>query len=386
MDSPEGVNGILSGEGGINLIREKTFTPELRTLVHRVLENEPLTDPVRDQSPVRDRDEILLRLTRLLYATGLLLDNSDVNPAFDPVMLADSARSIGLENAIIAHCRERLAERGFPGFALMSYNPSRKGFVPAISNLTRYSADEVVIGAKDPLFREIRESLRGTALSVDSIVSDPFKEKLFSPVDGLERSPIYFIITDYLTVSVAEEIRVADSEAIYPFIPTGILMLEVGESHGANPDASRVFESIMGFLPIFLFPVLRISPLSFSSPDTYDDITDTYHLVEFLALLFMYNREGMGYLIRIHEDQPQSAYISRYLVVRLSKILRADSAVIHLSSNRIVVLTRIQHQQRLYELLDEYRRLFGKDLRIDLFHPADFKNEKDLVRAIILEE
>lgn len=386
MDTPKGINGKLSGEDGINLIREKTFTPELRSLVHRVLENEPFAEHGRDQTPVRDRDDILLRLTRLLYATGLLLDNSDINPALDPVMLSNSARTIGLGNAVITHCRERLAERGFPGFALMSYNPSRKGFVPAVSHLTRYSADAVVIGAKDPLFREIRESLRGTVLSVDSIVSDPFKEKLFSPVQGIERYPLYFIITDYLTVSVAEELRIPDSEAVYPFVPTGICMLEVGESHGALPDAGRVFESISGFLPIFLFPVSHIYPLSFSSPDTYDDITDTYHLVEFLALLFMYNREGMGYLIRIHEDQHQTAFISRYLVVRLSKILRADSAVIHLSSNRIVVLTRIHYQKRIHELLDEYRRLLGRELRIDMFHPVDFTNEKDLMRSIILEE
>ena len=388
-EDPEGhESGKPRDPDEINIIREKTFTPEFRDLVERVIHHDSSEPGALDAGALPEDpadDEVILGLHRLYYNTRNLLDNQDINTAFDPFDLAHGPGAGTITDSMREYIRDRMEELTFENFAVFRYDISQKCYLPAWSNLARYDAGSLMISLHDRLFKRILSSPDGVVIAGADIQNDPYLGKVFTAREGGTRSPAFFILLSDISGELSFEMAEAGREVVAPFLPSGLLMIELLDDAGnASPAPIAGLLRKRLSIPFYLADESGAGLLSF---DNFEKLSNPYSIMEYFFNIFLLTPGSVGIRLKIHAGGDAAVlYIMKYIISKLSGALSSDSALIQASNNRLLILTHRSHVDRLRRVIDEYIGLFRGGLRVIEFRSEDFSDSASLIQEIILKD
>lgn len=370
----------------LNLLREKTFTPELKRLVDRVRENEPIgaDEPLEDAAAPLDEEELQVRLARLYYQASNILDRRGINISFNPFDLKETLAAPNIRSSLVEYIIAQMAHLSLPSFALLSYGIENKGFVPIEHNLTLYRADNIIVSLHDNLFKRILAAADGLILGAAELAEDPYLAKIFSPKEGSTARPVYFIQLSALVSEVTRELLVSSTLDVSPFLPSSMLMIEMpARSEYAGADA--ITAAVRRKLSIPFFLLNDSLSLVFSS-ERYDDLDYTYRVLDYLFTIFLIQRDRAGLSISsAAAENPNMSFLIKYIISKLSHDLYADSAIVHILKNRLLILTRDDCITPIKEIIKGYNDLIKGQFNIVEFYPADFQYPLEIIQKIIID-
>jgi hypothetical protein len=370
----------------LNLLREKTFNPELRQLVDRVRDNEPAQgtfDNEQERIDAVSEDDLRLRLYRLYYRARVLHDNREMNVAFNPFEAMDSSSPVSILDSLSVYIMDRMMQMSLSPFALLSYSIIEKGYIPSVHNLERYQVENIVIGLRDRLFRAILGSDEGVIIEADELQDDPFMGKIFSLHEGEDPRALYFVLLSCLSSGIAREFQDQNSDAITPFLPSAILMIELPlqtEPHNRGSIFSMLRKRLA--LPFFL---LNDNQSLVFMTEGYEDMDYSYHVMDYLFTVFLLARDGIGISIKLKsKDETSRTFLMKYILSQLSYKLHADSVLLHMIKGHLIILTREGFVDLIKSLIGEYNRLFNDQFSVVEFKPSEFKDSLEVINRIIL--
>lgn len=370
----------------INILREKTFTPELRDLVARVIRHDSSEPDIPDPyTGLEDQPEedIILRLHRLFYNTRNLIDNQDINTAFDPFDLQHGAGTGSLDDSVQEYIRDQMADLSFDNLAIFRYDKAQKCFLPDWQNLARYDAGSLMISLHDRLYKKLLSSPDGIILNVADIQNDPYLSKIFIPAGAGTRTPAYFILLSDIYAELSFEIAAPGTEVVASFLPSGLLMIELfDDAENVNPAPIANLLRKRLSVPFFIADVMGAKILSF---ENLDKLSNPYSVLEYYFNIFLLMPDGVGLRLDLNASGNGSMlFIMKYILSRLNAVLSADSALIQMVNESLLILTHRSCIERIRNVIDEYIGLFSGSLSLLEFQGGDFPDSASLIQKIVL--
>ncbi len=383
---PEGWEGEHADTESVNIIRNKTFNPELRRLVERVRDNEPgeahlSQDPVTGQRP--GAEELEMELYRLYYRARTLRDNLNVNISFNPFDLQSNLASMDMPEAMFAHMAEEMKALSYPSFAILRYDIERKGFVAARHVLERHDAGNIIISLRDGIFLEMLGAGEGIIVDENAIRNDSFLAKRFMPVDGSEARPLYFTALSTLGDLVGRELDTGETAFPLPFLPSSILMAELPPGEGRR-DPADIHEALRRKIALHAFLLCDDDSRS-RSHFTCDDVESTYTVLDYLFSVFFLRKDCVCIsVVSRGRDRPGTGYLVKYIIAKTKRMLSSDSTIIHLLKNRLIFIVPASSRDGMRELVAEFNRLFQDRFSMREYRPADFPDSRDIIMNLVL--
>lgn len=382
----ESLEGKSRDTESANIIRNKTFNPELRRLVERVRDNEPGEVPL-SQDPVAGKgpgaEELEMELYRLYYRARTLRDNLNVNISFNPFDLQSSLSSMDMPEAVFAHMAEEMKALSYPSFAILRYDIGRKGFVATRHALERHDAGNIIISLRDGIFLEMLGAGEGIIVDENAIRNDSFLAKRFMPVDGSEARPLYFTALSTLGDMVGRELDSGDTACPLPFLPSSILMAELPPGEGRR-DPADIHEALRRKIALHAFLLCDDDSRS-RSHFTCDDVGSTYTVLEYLFSVFLLRKDCVCVSVLSRgRDRPGTGYLVKYIIAKTKRMLSSDSTIIHLLKNRLIFIVPSSSLDGMRVLMAEFNRLFEDRFSMKEYRPAEFSDPRDIVMNLVL--
>lgn len=142
----------------VNIIRERTFTPELRDLVSRITRNEdqedegeviipsPQVETKEDMGP----NELLKALHRLFYEVKNMNELNDIHPYFHYGPVINKGGRLETGKQIFDALSSSIPE--FSGYAVLQLDMKMNAYVPVFSMMENGALNDLIIGFHDLLF------------------------------------------------------------------------------------------------------------------------------------------------------------------------------------------------------------------------------------------
>jgi len=374
-----------TGQNGINVVRNKTFNPEFRQLVNRVMGKE--IDPGNNLSDINEIDdlseeELLRRLYRLYYMNKSVIDNQEINVSFKPFDVTRGIIKAGASDALAGYIKNQIQKISYNAFAVLAYSVPLKGYIPIIHNLEHYAVENIVISIKSKLFNTIFSSSEGIIIDSGSIHDDFFLDKLFQVRDG-KSWPLYFVMLSSLTSELERELAIPGRKIVSPFLPSAICMVEIRESD--TPKEPRQITNILKrrlSVPLFLINNDLSQDLSLKS---FKGLSNSFHLLDYFFTVFLIKKDNVGINIKLsRQSDSTTAFLMKYIISKLNYILPSDSAIIHILRNQLLILTKSVYIDPITNIVDSHNNLFDEKLKIYKFYPKDYDDSIKIIQEFIL--
>lgn len=371
----------------LNILRERTFNPELRKLVDRIRVHEPSSDQ-RESNATANVDELSeedlqLYLYRLYYKARNLQDNLEMNISFNPFKEIDSSSTSDNKLLLANNLKDMMRHLSFSRFALLSYDMPAKGYIPKLYDLEGFDVDNIVISLKDDLFQKIMASRDGIIIDSASRRNDAYMEKIFAVSDTREDEALYFIMINYIVDGILEELSENSASNISSFLPSALLMIAVPET-AAMPipsDIARIARERIS-LPLFLLNDYRSFVISLKR---FDDLALIFDIVEYFFTLFLLKKDRVGISLHVQKSSGTNMqYMMKYIISKLKNKLFSDSVIINVLKDSLIILTEKSYVKVMSQIFDEFNTLFKDSFIISEFHAADYTDAYDMIQKIII--
>lgn len=370
----------------LNLLRERTFNPELRRLVDRIRVNEPSPGQQESASGIDElsEDELQLNLYRLYYKARNISDNNEINISFDPFKMIDEAPSRDIKESLAAHLTSMMRHLSLSPFALLSYDITSKGYIPSVHDFEGDMAGNIVISLKDGLFQKILSSRDGILVYADELRDDHYLNKIFGTRETGVSGPVYFIMINQIIEEVVRELSESGAGPVVSFLPSALLMILLQDNAAkAEPgDIARIARERLS-LPLFM---LNDNHSRVYSLQRYDDLSYIFSVLDYFFSLFLLKKDRVGVSLNVKSSAGTSMpFMMKYIIAKLNNKLYADSVIINVLKERLIILTESAHLEIINQIFEEYNKLFQDSFVMYEFRSADFKDSHEVIQKIIID-
>lgn len=327
----------------VNLIRNRTFNDELRSLVNKVSSHEkkPL-----DKTVNLNRKELIRSFHKLFYELKYLNDYNFLESEFNP-FLVDGASEF---NAGI-YIGEYLKKTGYSEFAVLEYQIENECFEVSFTSFDKKTASSIVIGFADKLFQNIISADNGFLLKREDIIIDKFlSRKFLQPVENNESAGFYFISFSFLTDNVRSNYCSKNSNPI----GTPILMINLNDKTTSD-DLKKIrvdLEKNLS-LPAFIYSDMASDQLVWPS------FQNLLYYIDYFQFFYSLRGGGSAYIINTNKFIHREILVSmKYLYSKFYKTLCNESVIFRISVNRIIILTLNSMIPILDKIMHEWNTLY----------------------------
>jgi len=371
----------------LNILRERTFNPELRQLVDRIRINEPSSGQA-EYSAITNVDELSyeelnLQLYRLYYKARNIQDNLDMNISFDPFKEIDNFPAADIRSSIAAQFTGMMRHLSFTPFALFSYDMTVKGYIPKIHNLEGFDVDNIIISLKDGLFQKLLSARDGIMIDSGMLRDDFYMEKIFSLPDDGEGRSLYFILINNIIEEVVTELSDNDVSNAPSFLPSALLMIVFMEG-GVIPEPVEIARIARERLSMPLY-VLNDKRSYVFSLERFDDLSYTFDILEFFFTLFLLKKDRVGISLHVQKTPGTNMqYMMKYIISKLNNKLCSDSVIINVLKDSLIILTEKPYVKTISGIFEEFNALFNDSFIINEFRASDYIDAHDIIQKIII--
>ncbi len=335
-----------------NILREKTFTPELRDLVKRATDNEPGSRA--GGAPVEEEDldsisgeDLIRRFYKLFYLAKNLEDNLEINSSFNPMELHDDVDT-DLSFAISEYIGRQLDRYGLSSYAILSFSIGDAAFVPAYSNLAT-GGENIAIGLSDRIYQEALASEDGIVITADDIHNNICIEKQLS-IHDVEPASVYVAPLSIFTSVLVAEMPFLDNSN--PVLPSSLILISLPEKRTLM-DAEAIARMIRRQLvvPLFMFEISLSGIVAI--PDDNGPAEQARDMSRIIQLALSQNNRVGAVISYSKNDSPEHYYLFRYSLARILSALTTINLVIHPVSTRAFVSFNSEEMDAFNKMLED---------------------------------
>ncbi len=328
----------------VNLIRNRTFNDELRSLVNKVSSHEKKPP---EKAGKQTRKELIKSFHKLFYELKYLDDYNIIESDFNP-FLVDGYSDF---NAGV-YIGEYLKKAGFSEFAVFEYQIENECFEVSITSFNEKTASSMVIGFADNLFQNIISAENGFLLNREEIKIDKFlARKFLQPVENNESAGLYFISFSFLNGKVQSRFCSQNSTPIC----TPILMIKLNAGTGSG-DLMKIrmdLEKNLS-LPSFIYSDMATDQLVWPS------FQNLLYYIDYFQFFFTLRGGGSAYIINTNKFIHREILVSmKYLYSKFYKTLCNESVIFRISVNRIMIFTLNSMIPVLDKIMNEWNILYN---------------------------
>lgn len=358
----------------INILRERTFTPELRSLVSRISRNEVVTggsEKETGESAPEDMgpNELLKALHSLFYEVKYMEELQNLHPAFHRTLFFDYGGS--------KDSRQRLLEimtsidSTLKWFALYAPDVRQKASLPAVLVPETPAGQNMIIGFHDPVFSALSEKIYILTADADTDVSKSLFQAFFDDNPG--GSVTFIDIDSFLLEGPDNDSLSSHEEKSSPLRNSLFLALFSG---GEPPSRELLIETLRGegMVPLLLLMAeSRQESNQFASGShSLEDIVTEFDMLYQVARR---KKNSAVAVIRAEAGQQNLALLS-FIATRLRKLVEGEKHIIDLWPGTLVLFLSAGDIALVEIVLKEMNSLFDDAFTLTRF-------EKDTGEGIL---
>ncbi len=352
-------------EEGTNLLREKTFTPELRELVSRISNNEdsgPGTiDDAGNIAPGRGPNELLRDLHQLFYEVKFSEGIDNTPPSIRQIrqiLEAEDSETIEAMNDILISLVP-----GYDGFAVFRLDTDAGAYVPVMQNHGNELINGLSVGLHDRLFGELQKpEIVVSASESEGALANGMLSRYLSDNGG--KSVTFVGLNHVFDQELSAESHAKDS--IYP----GHLVLAM------SCDAAFALEK--GILSILkkecLYHLLLLfADFTFPEESSGGAMASLQEIIKELEVLHQKNSAGHGGIILLIRGAPgKELYaVFSFLMVKLQKLTAEESVVIRIWSEMILCMVTPSEVPIIEIVIKEFNNAFDNAFQLKRIDDRD---------------
>jgi hypothetical protein len=344
-----------NGSGDVLLIRERTFTPDLRKLVNKVTGQSPDRTKERafndaEMAPVGPDitdEELLKKYHRLFYRTLHFKDRAHASGGYflstGNVSFDDSSL-----NQIIT---DELSKISSNGFALLSYSISQKSYIPFTNTITDIDIFKIFISLNDDICRLIQRSVDGIIISSDDVVRDPLLKKYFRQLHLPQNTRIYLNFYHNFYIDLPDSLTVFSPRPLFN-TASPLMIVKVRIEDSAHDVYTMIKSTISSCLLFYAANQIRL----FQETGT-GNFENLFRVLELYYTIFHSKKSGI--ILKITVDIKASLeyrYILSYLMLKLESHLSGSSMVYQPDRDMLLIFSATDDVQPVERLLNEYNQ------------------------------
>ncbi|HOP62993.1 MAG TPA: hypothetical protein PK358_12245 [Spirochaetota bacterium] len=340
-------------EAPVNILREKTFNPELSSLLGKIYSHEkvaaadvPVMDgyePSMKISLLQKCDDLIYRLKHEEEAASV---TSDFNPFSLDINVYDDIDDLN------DYIRAGLKQCGFSRFLIMKYNFRDAAFRTDLNMINDSLTADVFFSVRDHLFNQLYSTDQGCLLNYDTVKEDPFLyKKLGLLFEDDNRNREVFLVR-LCSIAGGNDVNPFTGENISLFEKyLSPLLIVISDDESGGKPASYYYNTLKMKMQIPFSLYVMKNLFSFDSAELSHG--DALLMLE----LFINSPAGkeMSRTILTLEDFSikENLFILKYLMSRIRKRLEINSFFMRISINKCILIASEEESSDIREIVDE---------------------------------
>ncbi len=335
----------------VNLLRQKTFTKELATLVNRIYGNEATeSESVKETASldIAEKNNLLMEFEKLIYSLKHKDEIAKTESQYNPFNLnIDVYDDI---DDIDDYLQKGIEQCGFNEFGLFKYILSESSFKFDRGLLDDFLKINCFFGLKDNLFKKgIPE--QGIIIKADSIKKDPFLKKKFSSNSESEENNSSFYLNRVLYC--CDKVFIKENSSNLSTIEeytSPLIMIKLPEE--LNIDAENIHKIIIKYISIPLAIYMgknRLIPVINDS-----NYENCFHLIELFQKTSHTSKLTWLILSGKEMSSMESFFMLKYFLSKIRLNAGINSLVMRVALNQIVLALPVENVEKIKKIIDDF--------------------------------
>ena len=336
----------------VNILREKTFNPELSSLLNKIYSHEKTSDtetPGTEKIDPGLKYTLLQKCDQLLYRLKHEADAAKVTSEFNPFSL-----DINVYDDIDDlddYIETGMKQIGFSRFLIMKYNFIDAAFRTDLNRIDEALTTDLFFSTKDPLFKGMYANNRGYILDYAAIDTDLFFKKKLETVfqSGDNNRVIYFVrlcsLCDDNGSLIIKNIMSSFEQYLSPILA---VIPDAGKEHYSENDFFEMLKRDMQ-IPFSLYAMKNRFNF-YSSEFSYEEALLMIELVMTSPAV-----KGMTRSILTLDNfsVKENMFILKLLLSRIRKQLERDSFFMRIGIDKCILVTSENEKKEISVMIDE---------------------------------
>ena len=337
----------------VNILREKTFNPELSSLLNKIYSHEKTSEV---EPPVTEEIDPVLKITLLHKCDQLLYTikheseaasvSSSYNPFTQDINVYDDIDDLN------EYIETGMRQSGFSRFLIMKYNFKDAAFRTDLNRIDKSLTSDLFFSTRDPYFIFMHENNSGFILDHAGVNNDPFMKKklggFFQAVDT--RKVIYFVRLCSLCNDDEKSLMIKNSMSSFEQYLSPIIAA-IPDAENDHYDDNEFFVTLKNNMqiPFSLYTVKN--RIDFDSSDfLYED--------RLLMLELVMNSPAAAGMTRSilaldNFSVKENMFILKLLLSRIKKRLEKNSFFMRIDMNKCILITSEAEKIDIAGMVDE---------------------------------
>lgn len=364
----------------VNLLREKTFTRELSSLVSRIFSNESAgisPDEKDELINLTEKNRVLLEYEKLIYSLKQSMDLPEISSKYNPFHLnVDVHDDI---DDIDDYLKAGMDQSGFNEYGIFKFNLKENAFRFDSGSFAEPLSKNCFFGVNDPVFSGTFPK-HGIILKSENIDDDPFLAKKFkSSSDNISENNSFYInrIYNYCKnlFSTTGDPELTRLEKY----TSPLLVISLPGSRGIDEsDIHKIIEKNL-CLPLSVYLAKnRLTPVM-----TNFDYEESLLLIELFQKM-SYNSTLKWCLIKGEDfSSLENFFMLKYLLSKLRLQAGHNSLIMRIASNKIVMALEEREIPDIQNSVSDFINRSSEILNFSFIDYFDLKSKNKLIELFI---
>ena len=364
----------------INLLRQKTFTKELSSLVNRIYSNEAdESESVKEIASldITEKNNLLMEFEKLIYSLKHKEEISKTESRYNPFNLnIDVYDDI---DDIDDYLQKGIEQCGFDEFGIFKYILTESSFKFDRGILDDFLKTNCFFGLKDDLFKKgIPE--HGVIIEADSIEKDPFLKKKFSSNSESEENNNSFYLNRVLYC--CDKVFIKENNSNLSTIErytSPLIMIKLPE--GFNMDTKEIHKIIVKHMSIPLAVYMgknRLIPVI--NDYSYEDC---FHLIELFQKISHTSELTWCILSGKEMSSMESFFMLKYFLSKIKLNAGINSLVMRVALNQIVLALPTKNVEKIKKIIDEFNKRSSNYLELKYIEDYNSESKNKLIEFFL---
>ncbi len=337
----------------VNILREKTFNPELSSLLNKIYSHEKTTEikpPATEEIDPGLKIMLLQKCDQLLYKLKHQDEAGSLTSEFNPFSL-----DINVYDEIDDlndYIETGMRQIGFSRFLIMKYNFKDAAFRTDLNRIDDTLTSDLFFGTKDPAFIYMYENNKGMILNEDVVNSNLFMKKKLARIfqQGDSHNVIYFVRLCSLCYDDDTNLMTKNSMSLFEQYLSPILAV-IPDTDKEYHDDNEFFAILKSNMNIPFSIYAMKNNISFdSSGFSYEEALLMLELVMSSPVI-----KGMkcSLLSLDNFSVKENLFILKFLLARIKKRLEKNSFFMRVGIDKCILITSENEENDIADMIDE---------------------------------
>ena len=350
-----------------NILREKTFNPELKDLVSKITSHSK--GDMDNASLNAQKDKLLVQFHKLFYATYALSESINISEITNLFYTQDN--NIGAHSELLSNLLKRyFSFLGCKGYSILVGDYKKKSYSMSDTYYDKIPSQKILIGLYDDILTKINSSDLGYITDSEDLNRFAIQDEF------IQNSIIYFIRINFLTNELKRELFHYNNPNSDPnddnFIYSPILML-IMPKRAVSP--TELFKIISKDLAIPLY-ILAKNIAETIKPLAEDDFRTLINKYEFILQSCCSHRLNNAIILEFDNVKcREDAYIMDYIFSKISFAFQ-ESVKIQTNPSKIIIFFKSEFISKVKNMVNKISEDIDMSIKTsDILIKSDISNK-----------